>query len=439
MKPASESTQTSAGYSWYVVGVLVIAYTFAYVDRAILTLMVKPIRESLQISDLQLSLLHGLAFALFYTTLGIPIARLADRGNRTRIIMTGIAVWSAMTALCGFAQNFWHLFLARVGVGIGEAALSPSAYSILGDYFKGSALARALSVYTGAIYMGSGLALMIGGAVIAAVPAIDLPWIGRMEPWQVVFLWVGAPGLLVALLMMTVREPVRTGLAPDAVAGKVMSLSEVATYIKERRGAYGFLFAGYAFHGLIWNGAIGWIPTFFIRHHGMTQTQIGLRFGALVLVFGTLGVISGGVLSGLLKSRGRPDSNPLVGVVSAVLILPAGVLATQVGDSTASLTLLAFFLFLGSMPYGAAAAAFQEITPNQMRAQVIALYFLFLNLFGIGLGPTVVAFVTDKIFQADGAVGDSIGWMIAVVAPVSALLLWLSLKPYRQTLARAAG
>ena len=424
-------------YSWYVVFVLVLAYTFSYVDRTILTLMVKPIRASLHITDLQLSLLHGLAFAIFYTVLGIPIARLADRGNRTRIIMVGIAVWSVMTGFCGLARSFGQLFLARVGVGVGEAALSPAAYSILSDYFHGNALTRALSVYTGAVYMGSGLALMIGGTVIASVTAVDWPWLGPMEPWQVVFLAVGLPGILVALLMLSVREPPRTGLSPGVTVGNAPSLAAVVDHIIKRKGAYGLLIAGYSVHSLLWNGANAWIPTFFIRHFGFTQSQIGVQFGFLLLVFGSLGVFSGGLVSGWLKSRGRRDANAVVGLISAIFVLPSGVLATLAPDAHLSLALFAVFVFFGSFPYGAAATAFQEITPNQMRAQITAVYFFFLNLCGIGLGSTVVAFFTDKVFRADAAVGNSIAIVIGVAAPISALLLWLALRPYRKALAES--
>lgn len=419
---------------WYAVSVLILAYTFSYVDRTILTLMVKPIRASLQITDLQISLLHGLAFAVFYTLLGIPIARLADRSNRRNIIVVGIAFWSLMTGLCGIARSFGQLFLARVGVGIGEAALSPSAYSMLSDYFRGNALTRALSVYTAAIYVGAGLALMIGGAVIAAVPAMDLPLVGHMEPWQVVFLCVGFPGVLIALLMLTVREPARTGLLASNSATQGLPFGEVLGYIWARRGAYGFLIAGLSVHSLVWNGAMAWIPTFFIRHFDWTQSQTGLRFGLVLMSFGTIGIVFGGFLSGWLKAAGRRDANPLVVFISALLVLPAGVMAALSNDASTALTLFAVFVFSGSMPYGAAATAFQDITPNQMRAQVTAIYFFALNLCGIGLGPTVVAAFTDKVFRADAAVGSSIAVVIGIAAPVSALLLWLSLKPYRHTL-----
>ena len=422
-------------YGWYVVGVLIVAYTISYVDRTILTLLVKPIRESLQISDTQLSLLHGLAFAVFYTFLGIPIARLADRHNRTRIIALGIAVWSLMTALCGFAKNFGQLFLARVGVGVGEAALSPAAYSILSDYFKGAALTRALSVYTSAIYIGAGLALMIGGAVIATVPALDLPVLGHFEPWQVVFLFVGLPGLLVAVWMLTVREPVRTGMSRAATAGQSLPVRAVARYIGDRAGAYGFLIAGLSASSLLWNGSMAWIPTFFIRTFEWTPAMIGMRFGLMLLVFGTAGILFGGWFSGWLRNRGHMDANLLVGVLSAVLVFLPGIIAPLIADETLCFAAFCAFVLAGSMPYGAAGAAFQDITPNQMRAQVIAIYFFFLNLAGIGLGPTVVALFTDQVFGDDLAVKYSLVAVAAIMAPLAALLLWVGRRSYRKCLA----
>lgn len=428
--PTQGAQPQNSPYGWYVVGVLIIAYTFSYVDRTILTLLVEPIRESLQISDTQISLLHGLAFAIFYTGLGLPIARLADRKDRTKIIMAGILAWSVMTALCGFARNFWQLFLARVGVGVGEAALSPAAYSMMADYFSGATLTRALSIYTSAVYIGAGLALMIGGAVIASVPALDLPVFGYFEPWQVVFLFVGLPGIAVALLMKTVREPVRTGLSPATVAGEGLPLRAVGRFLRERIGAYGLLIAGFSAMSLLWNGAMAWVPTFFIRTFEWTPSVVGLRFGLMLLIFGTTGILFGGYLSGWLRDRGKEDANLTVGIIAALLILPVGVVAPILSNEWLCLATYCGFVFAGSMPYGAAAAAFQEITPNQMRAQVTAIYFLFLNLAGIGLGPTVVALITDQVFNDDAAVKYSLVVLAAIGAPLSALLLWLGRKPY---------
>ena len=434
MTSSTAVPRPSLRYAWYVIFVLVLAYTFSYVDRTILTLMVGPIRESLQINDVQVSLLHGLAFAIFYTLLGIPIARYADTMNRVWIISIGIGVWSIMTALCGFARNFWTMFLARVGVGVGEAALSPAAYSIIADYFPPEKLSRALSVYTSAIYLGSGLALILGGAAIAAVPAIDMPGFGAMEPWRVVFLIVGLPGLLVIALMTTVREPVRTGLLKGTKAGEGLPIGDVARFMWERKGAYVFMIFGLAAHALMWNGTTGWIPTYFIRTFQWTAPQAGLWFGLVLLTFGMSGVTAGGYFSSWLRARGHSDANLRVAIISCFAVLPFGIGGPLMTDPWTALAVLSAFVFCASFPYGCAAAAFQEITPNQMRGQVTAVYFFVLNLAGIGLGATVVAMFTEVVFKDLAAVKFSIACTVALGAPVSAVLIWCSLKHYRAAL-----
>lgn len=423
-------------YGWYVVFILILAYTISYVDRQILTLMVEPVKESLQISDVQISLLHGLAFAIFYTLLGVPIARLADRYNRVQIITAGVFVWSAMTALCGLSRNFGQLFLARVGVGVGEAALSPAAYSILSDYFGKKNLPKAMSLYTGAIYVGAGLALMVGGALIAMVPAFDMPGIGRMEPWQTVFLIVAAPGLVIGLLVATLKEPERRGAG--AKTGTFPTIRELLRYMNARRQTYGLLILGYAAAGLMWNGAMAWIATFFIRNFDFSAAQFGLIFGTILLVVGTGSIALGGWIGSRWRTAGKSDANVRVGILSAAIALPFGVAAPLVDNSTLSMVLFAGFVFGGALPYGCAAAAFQEITPNRMRAQVSSIYLLGINLAGIGLGPTVVALCTEKLFGDAAAVGSAISLTVGVSAVLSFILLWLSLRPYRASLALIA-
>lgn len=420
-------------YGWYVVFVLILAYTLSYVDRQILTLMVEPIKASLRITDVELSLLHGFAFAIFYTVLGVPIARLADRYRRVTIITTGVFVWSAMTALCGLTRSFSQLFLARIGVGVGEAALSPAAYSMLADYFSKKNQPKAMSIYTGAIYMGAGLALIAGGALIGLVPAFDMPWIGHMEPWQTVFLIVGAPGLLVGLLVGTLREPPRKG--GRVSAADFPSVGDLLAHLKAHGVTYALLVFGYAAAGLMWNGTTAWVATFFIRHYGFTPTQIGLIFGTILLTIGTGSIALGGWIGTRWRAAGIIDANVRVGVLSAMIALPCGVAAPLVGNPTLSILLFAGFVFGGTMPYGCAAAAFQDITPNRMRAQVSAIYLLGLNLAGIGLGPTVVALLTEKLFGDSKAVGWSISLTIGFSAALSMLLLHLARRPYRATLA----
>jgi MFS family permease len=418
-------------YAWYVVAVLILAYTFSFIDRQILTLMVGPIRATLGISDFQLSLLHGLAFALFYSVLGIPIGLMVDRKRRTTIIAIGIAIWSMMTALCGFAQNFGQLFMARMGVGVGEAALSPGAYSMISDYFPPHQRPRALSLYTSAAYIGGGIATIAGGALIALMPPVALPGIGALDPWQAIFIVVGLPGLLVALLVTTVREPPRRGLK----AGVSPSFAAVRVHLASRRKAYGFLIIGYAVSGVMWNGAIAWIPTYFIRHFGWTASQVSLPYGLITIGGGVGGINFGGWLATRLRQRGRFDANILVGLLAIAVALPSGVAATFAGSPGMALALFALFLFGCAIPWGGAVAALQEITPNQLRGQVSAIYLFCLSLIGIGIGPTMVAGFTDNLFASDAALGKSMALTIAIAAPLSAVLLSLARKPYCRALA----
>ncbi len=418
--PRDTESPPSGSYGWYVVFILIVAYTFSYVDRSILSLMVGPIRASLGISDVELSLLHGLAFALFYTILGIPIGRLVDARRRTTIVAIGVGIWSIMTALCGLAANFWQMFMARIGVGVGEAALSPAAYSMLSDWFEGKTLTRALSMYNSAIYIGAGLATMVGGVLIASVPTLETEWFGTLEPWRVVFIAVGLPGLLVALLVLGLREPVRRGVKSPDMPG----IRDVIGYVWERRAAYGWLIIGLSVASTMWNGVGAWAPQHFIRNYGWTTAEVGWRYGFALLSFGTAGILFGGWLAGWLRDRGDERANIRIGLISAIMAMPFGVAAPLMSDGWTSLFLFCGFLFSGSIPYGGAAAELQELTPMRMRGQVTALYLFFLNLLGIGAGPTIVALFTEQVYGGDASVRYAIATVVALTAPVSALLLW---------------
>jgi len=420
----------AGSYAWYVVFGLIVAYTFSFIDRQILTLLVGPIRATLKISDFQLSLLHGFAFALFYSILGVPIGRLVDSRRRTTIIAIGVAVWSIMTAFCGVSRNFAQLFLARIGVGIGEAALSPGAYSMISDYFPPQQRPRALSLYISAAYVGGGIATMAGGALIAIMTPVDLPLLGHLEAWQSLFILVGLPGLLVALWMTTLREPPRR----DLKKGVQPDFAKVLVHLKQRRAAYCLLILGYAISGIMWNGAIAWIPTFFIRHFGWSASQVSLPYGLVTIISGTAGIISGGWIATRLRAKGRLDSNILIGLLALIVAMPAGVAACLADSAWNALGLFAVFLFGCAMPWGSAVAALQEITPNQMRGQISAIYLFCLSLFGMGFGPTIVAAFTDHVFASDAALPYSMALTIGLAAPVAAALLWLTRAPYIRAL-----
>jgi MFS family permease len=417
-------------YAWYLVGVLCVAYTLSFVDRMILALLVEPIKRDLGISDTQVGLLHGFAFAIFYTTLGVPIARLADRTDRRRLIAAGIAFWSAMTALCGLARGFWELFLARIGVGVGEASLSPAAFSMLADAFPADRLGRALGVYSSAIFAGAGIALLVGGGVAAAAAsaaAVHLPLVGAVQPWQLTFIVVGAPGLLVALWVLSLREPPRRGVA---IAARQEPLAAVFGWMRRHARAYGCHFAGFALLALVFNATIAWLPSVFVRVHGWSSGQAAFWIGSLLLVCGTTGIVAGGFAADAWRRRGKPDGSMRVGLTSALGVLPFAAAVPAAASPWMAVALLGPLLFFSAFAFGAAAAGLQWLTPPAMRAQVSALFLFVNNLVGIGAGPVAVALLTDRVFGAPESVGMSLAIVGAVAAALAAVVQWAGIRAF---------
>lgn len=412
-------------YAWYVVGILTAAYVSSFIDRQIMSLMVTPIKRDLGISDSRLSLLMGPSFALFYTLLGFPIGRLADARSRRGIIGVGIAAWSVMTALCGLARNYTQLFLARVGVGVGEAALSPPAYSLLADYFPKDRLGRALGVYSLGIYLGSGIALVLGGWIVGGVSGSDLlvlPLVGGIHPWQAVFLVIGIPGVFLAILMRTVREPIRGAMGGRTVT-EVLPAREVFDYVARHWRAFLAHCSGYGLIALVNYGMAAWVPAFIMRHYGWTVTRTGAIYGVLTMIFGVAGVIAGGHVGDLLLKRGHLDAKLRVGIIAAVGELISALTFLLVPDSTLMVVALVPFCFFAAFGFGAAPAGIQEISPVPMRAQTSALYLFIVNVLGLGLGPPAVAKLTDSVFHDESLVGYSLV-VVAVGGLVSALAVF---------------
>ena len=425
----------SSARAWATVAILMVAYVLSFVDRQILNLLVEPIRRDLAINDTQMSLLMGLSFALFYTVCGIPLGRVADTRSRRGLIAVGILFWSAATAACGMAKMYWQFLLCRIGVGVGEAALSPAAYSLIADSFPAERRATAISVYSMGVYLGSGLAFLVGGLVIQFASAqgdVTLPVLGEVRPWQLIFLILGGAGVLFTLLMFAVEEPARRGVG----AGVAVPLSEVGRYIRANRRTvllHNFGFAGLAFAGY---GSAAWIPTFFIRTHGWDAGQVGIVYGCIVAVFGCLGIVFGGRLADLMAKRGRSDANMRVGLYAALGALPMVVLFPLMDSAFWASMLLAPAVFCLSMPFGVAPAAIQEIMPNSMRGQASAIYLFVITLIGLGVGPTAVALVTDFVFADDNALRYSLLIVTTLAVLMSIILLAKSLKPYRESVTR---
>ncbi len=439
--PIKEPPWPTTGYAWYVVGVLTFAYIVSYVDRQMLILMIEPIKRDLNINDTQVSLLGGFAFAILFTVMGIPLGRLADSKSRRMLIMAGVTAWSIMTAMCGLAKSFGQLFLARVGVGLGEASLTPSAFSMIADYFPPHRLGRALGVYMTGVPFGSGVALLTGGAVIAVVaklPQMELPILGVVYPWQLAFFCVALPGILVFALMTTVKEPFRRGRLHRETATGV-PLREAMDFLKTHWRTYLPLFGGFSILGLVMNAVVLWTPSLFIRTWGWGATDIGYAFGVCLLLFGTSGAVCGGWVADLLRRRGYVDAALRVTIVVAALIGPVATLMPLMPTAELALVPLAMLSAL-LFAFGALVpTAFQLVTPNELRGQVTAVSLLTVNLIGMGMGPTAVALLTDYVFQDDLMLRYSLAIVVAVFSPLGALAFWSGLKSYRDDVTAALG
>lgn len=440
----SPPRETAPGYAWFVVVALMFVYIISLVDRQILTLLVQPIQRDLDLSDTQISLLIGFAFALLFTVAGLPIARLADRGNRRNIITIGMALWSVATVACGLAQNFWQLFLTRTSVGVGEAALSPSAYSMIADYFPPHELGRAMAVYTMGLYLGSGLAMLIGSTVVSLLSgseSVVVPLIGEVRPWQVIFLVVGAPGLLVALLFrLAVKEPPRRELLSARTGGEANApAAGLAGFMKTNASTLSLIFLAFACAGIASMGLLGWGPEFIRRTYGWPIAQAGFAYGACLLLFGGTGAWIGGSISDRYMRRGIIDAPVRISLIAFIVIGPLIVAMCFMPTGWGAVACLGLATFMIASTQSLSPVMLQLITPNHFRAQVIAIYLFVANFIVIGLGPTAFALVTDYVFEDQGALRYSIALVSSVALTLAALLIAFALRPFRASHARAVG
>ena len=428
-----------SSYQWYVVIICMVAYILSFVDRQILSLMIEPIKADLMLSDTQFSLLQGLAFSLFYAFMGVPIAALADKKSRVKIISVGIAFWSLATAACGLSKNFIQMFLARLSVGAGEAALSPAFYSIVADLFPKHKLGRALGVYAIGAFIGSGLAFLIGGYVIGLlkdVSFVTLPVIGEIKTWQLTFMIVGLPGVLLALLMiLTVREPERKGLKMDAngVAVKA-SFKNSMGFIKTHRKTFFCHFIGFSFYTMMLYSLLGWAPAYYMRHFGLDASQTGYILGSIILIANTSGALFCGWLIDFFSKRGYSDAAIRAGAIGCAALIIPSVLFTQVNNMQLSFALIFVAMFFSTFPIPASAAATQMLTPNQLRSQVSAKFLLISNLIALGVGTTAVALITDRYYENTLMVGNSISIVNAVAGVIGVFLLYKGCQYYRESM-----
>lgn len=431
---AAEADWPSPMRAWWHVVVLTIAYVISFVDRTIISLLVEPIKADLGIDDTQVALLQGLAFGLCYAIMGFPLGWLADRRSRRGLIAAGASLWGLATAYCGMASTYAQLFLARVGVGVGEASLSPAALSTISDLFPRDKRGLPIGVYTMAVSLGSGLALILGGAVlswISAMPPIALPVLGILAPWQMAFVSVGLGGtILLLVLLATVREPARRG---QVAIGDVQPSASIIRYMREHKAFFSRHYAGVAVYSVLVSGVLAWAPTLFIRRFEWAASDVGFRYGLMFLVFGGLGTILGGALSSRLQRRGVKAAPVWVAGCGVTLVAPFMIIAGLIDDPWIALACFGPALLFFTSPGATAVQAIQDATPGHLRGRASAVYSFAVTLIGMSVGPLVVAFFTETVFRDPLAIGQSLALTAAICAPLSGLLILSGVRAFERT------
>ena len=401
---ASPLSPVPRGAARYALGILLVVYVFNFIDRSILSILLEPIKREFQVSDTYLGFLSGIAFAAFYTVMGIPIARWADRGNRRSIIALAVLVWSAMTALTGLARTFTHLAIARIGVGVGEAGCSPPAHSLLSDYFPPERRATALSIYALGIPLGGGLGFLAGG------------WLNELFDWRTAFIVVGAPGVvLAAIVRLTLREPPRGAYDPPAARrSETQPVGDVLRFMWGLR-SFRHMAVGAALHAFYGYGVNTFIAAFFVRSHAMSTGELGTWLALIAFSGGAAGTYLGGYLA---DRRGAEDVRwyAWVPALATVAYIPFAIAAYLWPDSHTALALLFPAAILGGMFLGPTFAMTQNLVRPEMRATASAILLFVINIIGLGLGPQGVGIVSDLLQPSFGTESLRYALLIVVLA-----------------------
>jgi MFS family permease len=424
---------------WYATVMLAVLYWLSVLDRYIISLLVDPIKKDLGITDVQFGLLQGLAFIGSFTLFGLIFGALADRVNRRKLIYVGVTIWSIATAFCGVAQNFWHLLLARVGVGVGEASLNPSATSMIADLFPRAKLTTAMAVYAIGSTVGSGTALIIGGAIVGLVSHLDvivLPLIGEIRPWQAVFFIVGIPGSLIAFSIFTVPEPVRRGRGADgkksAMGGGYTGLFK---FMKSQPRFFIYHYLGFTFASAVVTGGIAWFPTHITRTFGWSAPEVGAALGPALMIAGIVSKLATGRLVDLMYQRGYRDAQLRWYGLGMLFAAPVGVFATTSGNVWTFITAITVFMTLIGAFQACAMTALNLVTPNELRGSGVALFSTTAGLLGGGAGPVLIA--TASNIGGHSSIGLGLAVIMGICCPLGALFLLLGMRPMREAMAEA--
>jgi predicted MFS family arabinose efflux permease len=401
---------------WYVLGLLTLVYALNIADRFSISTLIEPIRIELGLSDGGVAFLTGVALAIFYVTVGIPVASLADRANRTNILALALAVWSGMTACCGIAQNYWHLLLARIGVGIGEAGGTPPSTSILADKFPAVQRPLALTIFA----LGASLGAWLGSSVAGTI--------AENNGWRAAFLALGVPGLIVALIVwLTVREPIRGALDQASATPARSSLRDTMRFIGRQRAAIHLLAGGSVATFWSW-GLMWWTPTFLVRSHHMTVGEAGAVLGQMHLIAGTAGTLLAGWLMAQPRAADPRYVTNLLGWTTCIATVPSILLYWVTGRSAATALLWVFvpavYFYIGPI-----LGLLQNLVPSNMRATTCAVLLFAANIANLVVAPQLVGWLSDWFAASFGAGPDSLRWGLLLIAPTgfwAAYHLWQS-------------
>lgn len=409
---------------WLLVGVLLLAYAVSFLDRQIINLLVADIKGDLSLSDAQIGLLQGPAFGIFYALLALPLGWMADKVNRLHLIAAGMLLWTSMTMLGGMADSFGLLFISRVGVGIGEAALVPAAVSLLADSFAPRDRALPLALLTAGVSLGAGLALIAGGALIGWVNAGGMAILASREPWQAVLILAGLAGLPLAAMLPFLGEPARR----EAEAARSGGSTGLGAHLRAHPRLFAALLAGPALLYVFSNALAAWMPSLFQRGFGWPPGFVGSRLGLLILAGALTGNLASGLAGRWRERTGRRDGALQVMATGAVILVPLAVLSSLATTANLAQAGVVATYFGIALCFGMATTAFAAVTPSQLRGRMTALYLMIGNLVGLGIGPPAVGVILDRWFGDPTRVGAALALVGSVTVLPGALLLILALR-----------
>lgn len=416
---ATSATYPPAAYAWSVVGILGLTTILSFLDRQLVNLMVDPIRATMHLTDTEISFLQGPAFIIFYLLVGLPAGRFVDRSNRRNIIIVGLVTWSVMTILCGMADNFWELFAARAGVGVGEACLAPAAYSLISDYFEPRLRGRAIALIVLSGPLGSGLSFVFGGVMLKIVPGVEriaLGPLGEFYGWQFSFVAAGLPGIALALLLLLVREVPRQ----DVAAGEgEAARPPLLPFLRKRARPLSHLLLANGLIALAAYAVASWKASFYIRSMNLEPSDVGLALGVTVVVGALAGGLLGGIFSDMAAISGRRGGRILVLPTAALLCVPVLVAWVLTGNLAVSLALLVLVHLLLGVGVASVPSALNDIVPNRLRGQLIAIMTVVSGVLGAGLGPVSIALASEHLL------GGSLSHALLIVPALACALACL--------------